>query len=734
MRITQILTADFETTTTNKRVDESFEEYRERVKEFEVSVYSWSICLKLTNKIKVDDYKNYYLKKVNGNKYLVFDGINLFEFIQTLEQFQEDMVLYFHNGSKFDLHFLLPYLDFLDYKQLMVKKDNLSDMSNFELDEEKEYENLILLDKPRRVQPKEYSMLVDGSHKIMEMKIGIKSTKTTNGKVKNRAVIIRDSNLMFPSRLADYGNSLNDHYNCWTEFDEKGKGVKGAYSKLDLDNGYTREEIYKDYDEFINDGNEQEYLHMDVIILCEFLHMMCDVIPFHKWGITAAGTTYKIWKYDFFGKELIKKAEKEGKIIKYTHKSGFVQYKFAKGKKLLSHKFLVDKLFEKMFPTKWLDNFYITGIEPNFNFIHSSYQGGLTMSNPSYAGKKQEHCIYIDINSSYPTQMNNNFFPFGEPYIGDSGNDEDLKLVNLRIKEVKNEKGLPFIYDFLKAGEGKHYPYTIKNKEYLITDIEFERFKKYYKGEYEWDIAVSFNKVSGDFLFGEFIKYFYILKSETTSIAEKIYAKLMLNSLYGKFGQDIARESKLYIEGQWESIETIENAKFYLPLATYITAYARMYMVDATGYKFDTVITLDTDSLTIRVPKDVYFGTKDQIKKYLEKYYDVNIHPKNLGGWDIEYMVDWVIARRAKQYMLMTKEGKKVIKFAGLRLNEEQLERVDENSFVYGMEGFEQLRPYRTPTGLILETYEKELKAIWEYNLNPDYWFQDEKEFKKEVN
>jgi hypothetical protein len=44
-----------------------------------------------------------------------------------------------------------------------------------------------------------------------------------------------------------------------------------------------------------------------------------------------------------------------------------------------------------------------------------------------------------------------------------------------------------------------------------------------------------------------------------------------------------------------------------------------------------------------------------------------------------------------------------------------------------------QLRPFRTPTGLVLEDYDKELKPVWEYNLNPDYHFKDEKTFLENV-
>lgn len=707
-----ILTADFETTTVVKRDGETHKEYRERIKDFRAQVYSWAICKRNC----LDDYE-------------IKDGISIFSFLEYVSELEDDSMMFFHNGAKFDLHFIAPYLSAMGYKQLVVFNETLEtiltteQMNKLTDSEDVYWGDQVIVEKPRRLKEGEYTMLVDGSFKIMEMKIGLKSTKRTKGIRKNRSLIIRDSNLLFPSSLKGYGETLNHAYKT------------DRFSKMELEGGYLRTETYNSYEEFVNDGNEQEYLHKDVIVLSEFLHMMNETLPFNKWKITAAGTTYHIWKYDFFGKRLVEKAlqREDATITVQEKKDGFKVYWNKITKKRTPYRKVVDYEFNKVLPSKWLNGYWLDGIEKNYTYLHQAYDGGLTMSNPDLAGKLQEDILYIDINSSYPTQMMFGKFPYGVPTVGDSGIDSDLKLYELDVEHAVNKTGLPFIYQMLNETSNKQYMYEIKHHNQLITDVELERFKKYYEGDYSYECIASFNSVDGKDLFGEFIDTFYDMKANAKSPAEKIFAKLMLNSLYGKYGQDIDRSSKMYINGEWINHSQTIDAKYYLPIAVWITAYARMYMVDATGNKFENVVVLDTDSLSIKVPSEIFNGGEKEIKTFLENNYDVEIDGDILGGWDIEYKAKSMIARRAKQYMLTTQEGKKVVKFAGLRLNKEEIDKLNYDEFIYGKKGIKQLRPYRTPTGLVLEDYEKELKAIWEYNLNPSYWFKNEEEFRKDI-
>ena len=711
MKKTQVLVADFETTTIKQQDGESLESYKERVKEFHPEVYSWAIANR-------QDFK----------KYAIQDGISIFSFIETLEKINKDTTLFFHNGAGFDNHFIFPALKVMGYKQLIVASKNLSDATHYEYEDIENDDSVIFLEENRKLQAKEFDMIVNDQHKIMQLRIALPSTKRKkDGTLENRIIKIWDTNLLFPSQLKDYGKTLNK------EYDTK------SFTKIELSNQenqqYSRTQLYNSYEEFKNDGNEREYLHQDVIILAEFIVLMQNVIPFHKWRMTAASTTYHIWKYEFFGKQLLDLSIKEGEITKITTPRGYINYRWTKGKKTYPPRYFIDILFNRLFPTKFLNDFNIDGFESNYKFIHKAYNGGLAFANPDHAGKLNQYVIHPDINSHYPDTMKRGMFPIGIPTIGDDNDPTSIKLISLSVSKAINHDGLPFIYDFIQTNAGKHYPYTINNRDYLITDAEYDRFKTYYKGDYEAEVALSFKTISGEKFFGKFIETFYKLKSKPdVTSAEKIFAKLMLNSLYGKFGQDISRSSKINVNGKWETIDVIEDANFYLPLACFITAYARLRLVDTVGHNYKYVINGDTDAITIKVPKEIFKSSDETIHKYLKDNYNMTVHPKNLGAWDVEHKFEYMIARRAKQYMGIESNGEKCFRFAGLRLPQEEIDNLTFDEFVLGKEGFKQLRPIRLPSGLLLEEYDKRLSPVWDYKLAPDYWFKNKKDFMKYFN
>lgn len=741
-----IIAADFETTTVVREKFNDSESYRSYIlNDFNPEVYSWGLSF-------------YNWKK--DDKQVFRYGINIDSFMETIlfDISFSGAHLFFHNGAKFDNHFILAWLFNNGFKQVIRKNKDVDYASSSKFDFEDEYENLkIVDDKKYKLQFGEFEAIIDDGFRIMEIKIATKNFKYKDGKKENRILKIWDSNLLFPSSIKGYGEILNKEFKT----DE--------YTKLEI--GYDRETKYESKEEFENDGNELQYLKIDIKILLDFLTMISKSkhLPLNKWKLTAAGTAYNIWKYDFIGKNLLDKEIANNKIEKIITKKGFEKYAWknrAKRKWKLITK-IIDEIFTKFFPTDFLNLYNLDYDELNFNLIRRAYQGGLTMSNPSYSGKIRENIVYADINSSYPSVMMDGWLPIGKPIFDEPEEKNSFKIIYKLIigkNSLINNSGVPFLFNFKNNDrmKNKQYPYEINkgnsrnNLEIFLTDDELERVKKYYKGNIKYEFVTAFKKIHSSKIFGSYINHFYELKENARNSAEKTIAKLMLNSLYGKMGQDVTRKSSILQQKggirEWSSYITISKAKFYLPFAIWITALARLKLVDAVGNKFDSINYMDTDSISIVIPKEIDLRDDERLKDYIENNYDLKLDDKKLGYWDIEHKLQFQIARRAKQYLMVDLKNNPYIKFAGLRLpnynkewgefnlfakNENASkgwEKIDYNNFVNGVEGFKQLRPNKLATGVALETYQKQIKPIWEYELNVSSWFKNEKDFKKYFN
>ncbi len=656
------------------------------------------------------EFPNVYAWGIYGeNEY--FDGINIDSFMKHILSFKKSVDIYFHNGAKFDFHFILPVLKKYGYtvKPYTNKKKILKDIkvSEFEKSHLGEYQ--------RFLKTKQYDYFADGNKKIFEIRIALDSK---NKKGKNYTINFKDSNLLFPSKIEGYGNALNNHFKN-KEFTKGGTG----------DIKYDKKYLYKDYDQFVNDKFEQAYLKQDCKILFNYLKLMEISLPRENWKITSGSTAMNYWKKEFIVK-LVNRAIENKTAGKFIPKKSDGNFYFIKKMKngVMSGKYFTipqygNMLFKALFPILWLnkpyDNSYVS------NYVGTLFNGGLTMVNSAWKGIKVNVDAY-DLNSAYSGVMIKEMFPYGKPFKGDGGALYPIKdyEINL-ITDTYNLNGLPFV--FQRPDKAKVYSKKLipANGTISLTSVEYERFKKYYKGEWTAKVIRSYKAISGKFLFGDYINKFYDLKKNATKIindkvivneSDRASAKLFLNSLFGKFGTKTHREGRIYNPDskEWEITEHIEKATYYLPLAVYITAYTRMQLVDAVGFNFKETVYMDTDSL--------------KIKQGCEKNFNFTIHQSNLGDWKQETFNETSIFRRAKQYM----EGSKITT-AGIDWSKEKY-KPSINEMIVGCLATKQLRPVLFNTGKVLEIHNKELKPIWEYTNHPDDWFKNEKEYYEKYN
>lgn len=258
-----------------------------------------------------------------------------------------------------------------------------------------------------------------------------------------------------------------------------------------------------------------------------------------------------------------------------------------------------------------------------------------------------------DINSYYPYVMATMRLPKGRPQKGKGSpfdNPAVTKYNRLFVSEFTVEylrlrtgnQYVPFMTNaVINEGGSKIYiEDTPKNspvelRTFVLTSIEYEMLLKNYETGnithheyYYFDSAVGICK--------NFIDELVELKNSNDGAVRSFY-KLMLNSLYGKFGQ-----RTIQAEYEWdydpdknEGRETLRHIPYddedpyltkngaYLPMAMFITAHARMGLIKLIGkIGMDNFIYCDTDSIHTRLRlEDV-----------------VEVHPKKLGAFKHEYM------------------------------------------------------------------------------------------------
>lgn len=686
--------------------------------------------------------------------------INEDTFINFVENLTVDALMFFNNLKGFDGHFLIPILDkagyvnvlpynitdikeldenlkltytkrLLKFKEICLKhkqiREKYNELKILSTESANEYLYGCIEKRWKTLLPKEYSVMTDGGKHIYEIKIGIADKKTTKGKTKNRALIVRDNLLLFPTSIANMGQTLVKHYHgicdCYKKGNDHCKDLEGRteldnkYLKKDLSSGYKRYEPYNSYEELVNDGNELEYLEQDTYILWKFHKVIEEYFPRSQWAMTIGSTAYKEW-VSMLGEELLDKAINANQLEVIELKRGAFRFKDKKGK-LHTTTSAKEMLIRKILPTSWLDK--TEDGEKLHDILYEYYDGGITMVNEKYRGQYVDNITFLDINSSYPSQMvKDDYVPIGR---GMKGNVKgyDYKFYTLiPNKKIYNKSGLPFLHN--KYAQTREYLKVLEpNTVYKFTSHTYKRFLKYYSAketDYNLTIDYSFQQTKIKNLFEPFINKWYAIKEKAGIEGNevlKMIAKLFLNSLYGKFGTKSLRVSMLWNQQleQWESYNQELKSKYYLPIGIIITELARMALVDAVDDNYENFCYTDTDSIAVT-----------NYRK--EDYKNIILHPSKLGMWDIEFDNAYGIFRRPKQYMLLNGTKKAKIAFAGMNFNRlaqpdsdddtKILQELTLKDFILGKTIPNQTSAYRLlGHGITINTIDKDIKPVWDY-------------------
>lgn len=321
--------------------------------------------------------------------------------------------------------------------------------------------------------------------------------------------------------------------------------------------------------------------------------------------------------------------------------------------------------------------------EKEEKFVRKSYFGGRT---EVFDMNKHENAVYIDRVSMFPSEMHNNKFPIGwGRWIRDS------TILQNAIQGLNNLEG--FIECFVIPNENcSNYPILPLRMDKKIMYTNCKRTHVYALPElkYAFEMGYKIYPIKGfmfdesDYVFTPFVAKFFKLKANSKG-GKKQCAKILLNSYYGKYGQQFERKTPLmhYFDSKMKMLEYVsvresdgnplkkfkmsysDESKLHIIveivenitikpfmnvcMASYTTSYSRVSLIKKVHEmerKQIPVFYVDTDSLTID---------------------NVNIETiplgHNLGDWDIEQTFESVRFMAPKCYISLREDKKdKIVK------------------------------------------------------------------------
>lgn len=238
--------------------------------------------------------------------------------------------------------------------------------------------------------------------------------------------------------------------------------------------------------------------------------------------------------------EMVEYCERDAKICWLT--ANKLQELASKNNTRLNS-FTAPSLAMRIFRTNYMgDKWRKRSMEIN-DFERLGYYGGRT---EVFDYNLQPHIFYEDIKSSYPTAMKYKVYPVPSSWSivryqdwNDVMNIEGISLVTVQVPNM-HIPPLPY-----RRGDDGKLIFPVGTWTAAYTHPELRMAIKY---------GVKILKVHESILYGktfkpfvEYIDYFYKMKDETEGIERDFY-KLMLNGLYGKFGEKRERTIKGHID------------------------------------------------------------------------------------------------------------------------------------------------------------------------------------------
>lgn len=274
-------------------------------------------------------------------------------------------------------------------------------------------------------------------------------------------------------------------------------------------------------------------------------------------------------------------------------------------------------------------------------FCRKSYKGGFCYVNCDDRIRREDLYVY-DVNSMYPAQMlgvidangkkHGGKFPVGMPvyFEKELPPEDDLYIVHIVAWFKVKDNHIPFIQlkhnsDFL---QNEYITDSEGCQDLWLTSVDYKLFHDQYDILYE-EIIDGYKFISRNNIFEDYINKYYEMKKQAKKDKNPTLtalAKICLNSLYGRFGKrpHMANPHIMFDDYGIMHIYKVDgdisdDEGEYVPMASFVTAYARDYIVRSAQANYKHFLYSDTDSMHMdALAKDIW----------IDKY--------ELGAWDLE--------------------------------------------------------------------------------------------------
>ena len=310
--------------------------------------------------------------------------------------------------------------------------------------------------------------------------------------------------------------------------------------------------------------------------------------------------------------------------------------------------------------------------------IRLSYRGGFTYVNEIYKEKPVGKGICIDKNSMYPSKMVQQPLPYGKPVFFEGKYKLDpsmplfiqsltckFELKKGKIPNIQLKNNLSFIpNEYLSSSNNELVTLSLCSPDYELFQ------ENYYITDITYHGGWKFKECKG--MFDDYINYWMDQKIKAGKEGNqpmRQIAKLMLNSLYGRFGLSIsARQKYPYLDHEgivrYGLLPEEQRKPVYIPVACFITSYGRVDTIRTSQkirdyslkkYGRDAYLYSDTDSIHCMLNDEDLEALKDVI--FIDDY--------ALGAWAKESDFDRALFIRQKCY-IEEENGKLNVTVAGL--------------------------------------------------------------------